>query len=136
MLSIAAILDLEHLDERIFRGRTPDVGPNNTRVFGGQVAAQALIAAGRTVGGDRPVHSLHSYFLRPGDPARPIIYEVDAIRDGGSFTTRRVVAIQRGEAIFNLVITGSLLTIVPLIAAFLLLQRHWQSGLAAGAVKE
>jgi acyl-CoA thioesterase-2 len=71
-------------------------------VFGGQVAAQALVAAGRTVGEDRPVHSLHAYFLRPGDPNIPIVYEVDRIRDGKSFTTRRVVAIQHGRAIFNL----------------------------------
>ena len=72
------------------------------RVFGGQVAAQALVAAGRTVDADRPVHSLHAYFLRPGDPTVPIVYEVDRIRDGRSFTTRRVVAIQHGQAIFNL----------------------------------
>lgn len=96
------VLDLERIDERIFRGRTPPTASINTRVFGGQVAAQALIAAGRTAPADRPVHSLHSYFLRPGDPERPIVYEVDEIRDGGSFTTRRVVAVQNGEAIFNL----------------------------------
>lgn len=76
------------------------------RVFGGQVAAQALVAAGRTVGDgvgrDRPVHSLHAYFLRPGDPKVPILYQVDRIRDGRSFTTRRVTAIQHGEAIFSL----------------------------------
>src|SRR6185295_15730482 len=72
------------------------------RVFGGQVAAQALVAAGRTVADDRRVHSLHSYFLRPGDPTIPIVYEVDRIRDGRSFTTRRVIAIQHGQAIFNL----------------------------------
>jgi acyl-CoA thioesterase-2 len=71
------------------------------RVFGGQVAGQALVAAGRTVEG-RPVHSLHAYFLRPGDPSIPIVYDVDRIRDGKSFSTRRVVAIQHGEAIFNL----------------------------------
>jgi acyl-CoA thioesterase-2 len=72
------------------------------RVFGGQVAGQALVAAGRTVPDDRPVHSLHSYFVRPGDPAIPIIYEVDRMRDGRSFSTRRVLAVQRGETIFSL----------------------------------
>src|SRR6185295_9806876 len=78
------------------------------RVFGGQVAGQALVAAARTVDHDpevgppRYVHSLHAYFLRPGDPNAPILYEVDRIRDGKSFTTRRVVAIQHGKAIFNL----------------------------------
>jgi acyl-CoA thioesterase-2 len=71
-------------------------------VFGGQVAGQALVAAGRTVEADRPVHSLHAYFLRPGDPTVPIVYEVDRIRDGKSFTTRRVVGIQHGRAIFQL----------------------------------
>ncbi len=71
-------------------------------LFGGQVAAQALVAAGRTVPEDRTVHSLHAYFLRPGDPTVPILYDVDRIRDGRSFTTRRVVAIQHGRAIFNL----------------------------------
>ena len=70
-------------------------------MFGGQVAAQALMAAGRTVEIGR-VHSLHAYFLRPGDPTVPILYEVDRIRDGRSFTTRRVVAIQHGRAIFNM----------------------------------
>ena len=71
-------------------------------MFGGQVAGQALVAAARTVDPDRHVHSLHAYFLRPGDPTVPILYEVDRIRDGRSFTTRRVVAIQHGRAIFNL----------------------------------
>lgn len=97
---LATILDLELLDTNLFRGRSPTT--ERQRVFGGQVAGQALVAAGRTVEPDRDVHSLHSYFLRPGDPTRPIIYEVDRIRDGGSFTTRRVVATQRGEAIFHL----------------------------------
>jgi len=93
------ILDLEAIEVNIFRGFS--IGEGRTRVFGGQVAAQALVAAGRTV--DRGhVHSLHSYFLRPGDPESPILYEVDRIRDGRSFATRRVVAIQHGEAIFNL----------------------------------
>ncbi|HEY5987948.1 MAG TPA: acyl-CoA thioesterase II, partial [Streptosporangiaceae bacterium] len=72
------------------------------RVFGGQVAGQALVAAGRTVPADRPVHSLHAYFIRPGDPAVPIVYIVDRVRDGRSFTTRRVSAIQHGKAIFTL----------------------------------
>jgi acyl-CoA thioesterase-2 len=96
---LVRLLDLEPIEVNIFRGTQPE--EERQRVFGGQVAAQALMAAGRTVTqGD--VHSLHSYFLRPGDPAVPILYEVDRIRDGRSFTTRRVVAIQHGEAIFNL----------------------------------
>jgi acyl-CoA thioesterase II len=96
-------LDLERLDRDRFRGETPNDG--RPRVFGGLVAAQALVAADRTVPeGIRP-HSLHSYFLRPGDPTRPIIYEVDRIRDGKSFTTRRVVAIQEGEAIYSAAIS-------------------------------
>ncbi|HVF19434.1 MAG TPA: acyl-CoA thioesterase II [Mycobacteriales bacterium] len=94
------LLDLEQIEVNIFRGRTAETGL--PRVFGGQVAGQALVAAGRTVPADRPVHSLHAYFLRPGDPTVPIVFEVDRIRDGRSFTTRRVVAIQHGEAIFHL----------------------------------
>jgi acyl-CoA thioesterase-2 len=94
------VLDLEQIELDIFRGRSPE--ERTQRVFGGQVAGQALIAAGRTVPPDRPVHSLHAYFLRPGDPSVPIVYEVDRIRDGRSFTTRRVVAVQHGRAIFNL----------------------------------
>jgi acyl-CoA thioesterase II len=97
---LLALLELEALEVNLFRGLSPD--EDRQRVFGGQVAAQALIAAGRTVGDDRGVHSLHAYFLRPGDPNIPIVYEVDRIRDGKSFTTRRVVAIQHGKAIFNL----------------------------------
>ncbi len=93
-------LDVEPIEVNIFRGRASD--ENRQRVFGGHVAGQALVAAARTVEGDRPVHSLHAYFLRPGDPAVPILYDVDRLRDGRSFTTRRVVAIQHGEAIFNL----------------------------------
>ncbi len=93
------LLDLEPIEVNIFRGHNIDDA--RQRVFGGQVAAQALIAAGRTVDRGR-VHSLHSYFLRPGDPHSPILYEVDRIRDGRSFLTRRVVAIQHGRAIFNL----------------------------------
>src|SRR5213593_1877013 len=94
------LLELEQLELNLFRGVSPD--EDRQRVFGGQVAGQALVAAGRTVDTDRHVHSLHAYFLRPGDPAVPIIYDVDRIRDGRSFTTRRVIAIQHGEAIFNL----------------------------------
>ena len=97
---LVELLDLEPIEVNVFRGRSPDDW--RQRVFGGQVAGQALVAAGRTVEGDRPVHSLHAYFLRPGDPSVPILYNVDRIRDGRSFTTRRVVAIQHGQAIFNL----------------------------------
>ncbi|WP_239333352.1 acyl-CoA thioesterase II [Frankia sp. CiP3] len=98
--SLAEVLTLDRIETNIFRGWSWHTAP--TRVFGGHVAAQALIAAGQTVAADRPVHSLHAYFLLPGDPAAPIIYEVDPIRDGRSFTTRRVVAIQHGKAIFNM----------------------------------
>src|SRR6059058_5691415 len=94
------LLDLEQIEVNIFRGRSPD--ERVQRVFGGQVAGQALVAAGRTVPADRPVHSLHAYFIRPGDPAVPIVYIVDRVRDGRSFTTRRVSAIQHGKAIFTL----------------------------------
>jgi len=88
------------LEINLFRGISPDVGWQ--RVFGGQVIGQALIAAQRTVVPERRVHSLHGYFMRPGDPKHPIIYDVDPIRDGGSFTTRRVVAMQHGKAIFSM----------------------------------
>jgi acyl-CoA thioesterase II len=95
------LLDLEPIEVNIFRGVSPD--ESRQRVFGGQVAGQALVAAARTLDDSgRLVHSLHAYFLRPGDPTVPILYEVDRIRDGRSFTTRRVVAIQHGKAIFNL----------------------------------
>ncbi|MGH3980549.1 MAG: acyl-CoA thioesterase II [Pseudonocardiaceae bacterium] len=97
---LVALLDLERIEENIFRGVSPAESP--VRVFGGQVAGQALVAAGRTVPTDRGVHSLHAYFIRPGDASIPIVYEVDRIRDGRSFTTRRVVAIQHGKAIFSL----------------------------------
>lgn len=97
---LIALLDLERIEENIFRGVSPAESP--VRVFGGQVAGQALIAAGRTVPVERRVHSLHAYFIRPGDPSIPIVYEVDRIRDGRSFTTRRVTAVQRGKAIFAL----------------------------------
>ena len=94
------LLDLEQIELNIFRGRSPD--EEVQRVFGGQVAGQALVAAGRTVESGRPVHSLHAYFIRPGDPAVPIVYIVDRVRDGRSFTTRRVSAIQHGRTIFTL----------------------------------
>jgi acyl-CoA thioesterase-2 len=94
------LLDLEQIEVNIFRGRSPE--DRQQRVFGGQVAGQALVAAGRTVQPDRLVHSLHAYFIRPGDPSVPIVYDVDRIRDGRSFTTRRVIAIQHGKAIFML----------------------------------
>jgi acyl-CoA thioesterase-2 len=96
---LLSILDLEPLEVNLFRGRSPQVGWQ--RVFGGQVIGQALVAATRTVDG-RPPHSLHAYFLLAGDPKVPIVYEVDRIRDGKSFTTRRVVAIQHGKAIFSM----------------------------------
>ena len=99
---LVKLLDLEPIEVNIFRGVSPD--EDRQRVFGGQVAAQALMAAGRTVERGR-VHSLHSYFLRPGDPSVPILYEVDRIRDGRSFSTRRVVAIQHGRAIFNVAVS-------------------------------
>lgn len=94
------ILDLEQIEENLFRGQSPDVGWQ--RLFGGLVISQALAATQRTVPADRFVHSLHSYFLRPGDPAVPVVYEVDRIRDGGSFTTRRAIAVQHGKPIFAL----------------------------------
>lgn len=98
--NLLTLLDLETLEHNLFRGSSPQSGWQ--RVFGGQVIGQALVAAQRTVDPERHVHSLHCYFMRPGDPAVPIIYEVDRIRDGSSFTTRRVVAIQHGKAIFSL----------------------------------
>ena len=99
LTSLVKLLDLETIEVNTYRGQHPD--EERQRTFGGQVAAQALMAAGRTVERGR-VHSLHSYFLRPGDPRIPILYEVDRIRDGRSFTTRRVVAIQHGRAIYNM----------------------------------
>ena len=100
MDELLSILDLERLEHNLYRGRSPQV--EWQRVFGGQTIAQALVAAQRTVEPDRFVHSLHGYFMRPGDIRVPIVYEVDRIRDGGSFTTRRVLAIQHGQAIFSL----------------------------------
>ena len=97
---LVKLLALEKIEENLFRGQSQDLGWGT--VFGGQVLGQALSAAGHTVPPERRVHSLHAYFLRPGDVRAPIVYDVDRIRDGGTFTTRRVVAIQHGEAIFNL----------------------------------
>jgi acyl-CoA thioesterase II len=94
------LLDLEQIEVNIFRGRSPD--ERVQRVFGGQVAGQALVAAGRTVPADRQVHSLHAYFIRPGDPSVPLVYTVEQVRDGRSFTTRRVSAVQHGRTIFTL----------------------------------
>lgn len=95
-------LEVEAIDKYLFIGRSPERPP---RVFGGQVLAQALNAAQRTVDNDRVAHSMHGFFLRPGDPSKQIVYEVDPIRDGKSFTTRRVVAKQEGRAIFNTAIS-------------------------------
>ena len=97
---LVKLLDLEQLEVNLFRGVSPPQSP--PRVFGGQVAGQALVAAGRTVAEDREVHSLHAYFIRPGDPSVPIVYEAERVRDGRSFATRRVMAIQHGDAIFSL----------------------------------
>ncbi len=97
---LITLLDLEAIEVNIFRGVSPAV--NQQRVFGGQVAGQALVAASRTVETRFHINSLHAYFLRPGDPAIPILYEVDRIRDGSTFVTRRVVAIQHGKPIFHL----------------------------------
>jgi acyl-CoA thioesterase-2 len=94
------LLDIEELDTDLYRGATRDEGWK--RVYGGQVVAQALVAASRTVPAERLCHSLHAYFIRPGDPAHPIVYKVERDRDGGSFTTRRVVALQQGKPIFNM----------------------------------
>ncbi|WP_029135739.1 acyl-CoA thioesterase [Nakamurella lactea] len=98
--ALLQMLDVAELTPDVYRGLSPK--SRLQRVFGGQVAAQALVAAGRTVGADRTVHSLHSYFVRPGDPREPIDYYVDRTRDGRSFTTRRVVAQQQGTPIFTL----------------------------------
>src|SRR5882757_4484152 len=94
------LLDLEALEDNMFRGQSRDLGGKS--VFGGQVIGQALVAAGRTVEGST-VHSLHAYFLRPGDMALPIVYEVDRVRDGRSFTARRVQAIQHGQPILSMI---------------------------------
>lgn len=100
LTELVDLLALERIEVNLFRGQSQDLGWGT--VFGGQVLGQALSAATQTVPDDRPAHSLHGYFLRPGKVDRPVVYEVDRIRDGHSFTTRRVVAIQDGEAIFSL----------------------------------
>lgn len=100
LAQLLALLDLESLEVNIYRGLNRDLGSG--RVFGGQVFAQALVAARRTVDGEREAHSVHGYFILPGDLGAPIVYFVDRLRDGSSFTTRRVTAIQHGRAIFNL----------------------------------
>ena len=97
---LVRLLDLEQIETDIYRGISPE--SRTQRVFGGQVAGQALIAAGRTVEPERAVHSLHSYFIRPGDPSVPIVYQVDRVRDGRSFSTRRTTAMQHGKVIFTL----------------------------------
>lgn len=100
MDQLLATLDLEKLEENLYRGSSPQAGWQ--RVFGGQVIAQALMAAQRTVEENRFVHSLHAYFMRPGDPSVPIVYQVERIRDGSSFATRWIVAIQHGRPIFSM----------------------------------
>ncbi len=100
MEELVQLLDIEQLEHNLYRGISPDIGWQ--RVFGGQVIAQALVAAQRTVDADRFVHSLHAYFMLPGDPGIPIIYQVERTRDGSSFATRRVLAIQHGRAIFSM----------------------------------
>src|SRR4029078_9149886 len=100
---LLSILDLEPLEVNLFRGRSPQVGWQ--RFFGGQVIGQALVAAVRTVDASRPPHSMHAYFLLPGDPKVPIIYDVDRIRDGKSFTTRRVPARQHVHPIFSMLVS-------------------------------
>src|ERR1700689_1144144 len=103
---LVALLDLEQIELDIFRGRSP-AAERRLRVFGGQVAGQALVAAGRTVPSDRPVHSLHAYFIRPGDPAVPIVYPGARVRAGRSFPSRRVAAAQRGKTLFPLSASSS-----------------------------
>ena len=100
LAALVDLLALERLDRDLFRGRSQDLGWG--AIFGGQVLGQALSAAAQTVGADRPVHSLHGYFMRAGDVRKPIVYQVDRLRDGATFTTRRVAALQEGEAIFSL----------------------------------
>ena len=99
---LMSVLDLEQIEADIFRGANESREGMGPRLFGGQVLGQALVAASRTVEDARPCHSLHAYFMRPGDPEVPVLYSVDRIRDGRSFTTRRIVAVQRGEAIFSM----------------------------------
>ena len=99
-LKIATILDIEQLDRYVFRG--PVIPTTFTRTFGGQVAAQALAAAIRTTTSDKSVHSLHAYFVRPGDATTPVIFQIDPLKEGGSFTSRHVTAIQDGIPIFSM----------------------------------
>ncbi len=106
---LVKLLTLERIEQNLFRGQSQDLGWGT--VFGGQVLGQALSAAVQTVPAGRLVHSMQAYFLRPGDVSKPIVYDVDRIRDGGSFTTRRVVAIQSGQPIFNL--AASFQTVEP-----------------------
>src|SRR5881394_1625796 len=100
LADLVSLLQLERLDRDLFRGRSQDLGWG--AIFGGQVVGQALSAAAQTVGAGRIVHSLHGYFMRAGDVRGSIVYQIDRLRDGKSFTTRRVVAVQEGEAIFSL----------------------------------
>ncbi|WFR95048.1 acyl-CoA thioesterase II [Rhizobium tumorigenes] len=100
MEQLLSTLDLEAIEVNLFRGVSPDVGWQ--RVFGGLVVGQAVMAAQRTVDAHRHIHSLHGYFMRPGDPSVPILYQVERLRDGGSFATRRVLATQHGQAIFSM----------------------------------
>ncbi len=97
---LIALLELEPIERNIYRGRNRDIG--TPAIYGGQVLAQALVAAQKTVDDDRPIHSMHGYFILPGDLSLPVVYFVERLRDGRSFTTRRVTAIQKGEAIFSL----------------------------------
>src|SRR5580700_1294590 len=100
LADLLSLLALERLDRDLYRGNSQDLGWG--AIFGGQVLGQALSAAAQSVPSDRPVHSLHGYFMRAGDVRRPILYQVDRLRDGKSFTTRRVSAVQEGQAIFSL----------------------------------
>ena len=102
LIDLISILDLEQLEVNLFRGNSPKTSWQ--RVFGGQVIGQAMVAACRTVDGRLP-HSLHCYFILPGDPEIPIIYQVERLRDGKSYSTRRVTAIQHGRAIFSLMVS-------------------------------
>src|ERR1700743_62983 len=102
LIDLISILDLEPIEVNMFRGKSPKTSWQ--RVFGGQVIGQAMVAACRTVEGRLP-HSLHCYFILPGDPQIPIIYEVERLRDGKSYSTRRVTAIQHGQAIFSIMVS-------------------------------
>ena len=101
--NLLTLLNLEKIEEGLFRGQSEDLGLR--QVFGGQVVGQALYAAKETVPEERLVHSFHSYFLRPGDSQRPIIYDVEVLRDGNSFSARRVAAIQNGKPIFYMTVS-------------------------------